>query len=233
MTCLGFVLGAMSTDYYPRLSAISQDPVATCRLVNEQTEIALLLCGPAVLGMLALAPWVILALYSSEFTPAVEILRWQLLGDILKVMSWPLGFVLLASGAGSMFLITQTVGYGFYLGVVLFGLSLIGIVVTGTAYLVMYLIYLPMMWGLLRLRIGFQWSRAVAVQALALGTAAAIIALASKISETAAAAIGVPVAAVFAFHALGRLAQIADVQGPIGRLAALSRQILAWRSNIV
>ena len=47
----------MGTDYYPRLTATIHDPVATNRLVNEQTEVALLLAGPVLLAMLALAPW--------------------------------------------------------------------------------------------------------------------------------------------------------------------------------
>jgi len=42
---LGFVLGAMGTDYDSRLSAIFHDPLAATRLINDHTEVALLLCG--------------------------------------------------------------------------------------------------------------------------------------------------------------------------------------------
>ena len=105
MTYLGFVLGAMGTDYYPRLSACIHDPAAACRLVNEQTEVALLLTAPALIALLAVSPWLIPLLYTAEFAPAVGILHFQLLGDLLKVMSWPLGFVILAAGAGRTFIL--------------------------------------------------------------------------------------------------------------------------------
>ena len=39
LTYIGFVLGAMSTDYYPRLTAVIHDHDVANRLVNEQTEV--------------------------------------------------------------------------------------------------------------------------------------------------------------------------------------------------
>src|SRR5206468_11568354 len=82
MTYIGFVLGAMGTDYYPRLTAVIQDHEAVNRLVNQQTEVALLLAGPVFLAMLGLSPWVIELLYSARFGDAAIVLRWQILGDI-------------------------------------------------------------------------------------------------------------------------------------------------------
>ena len=101
MTYVGFVLGAMGTDYYPRLTATIRDHAATNQLVNEQTEVALLLAGPVLVVMLGLAPWVIELLYSSQFAEAANVLRWQVLGDILKVALglWALSFWRLAMAA--------------------------------------------------------------------------------------------------------------------------------------
>ena len=75
MTYIGFVLGAMGTDYYPRLTAVIKDHSKTRRLVNEQAEVAILLAGPVLLAMMALAPWVIRLLYSEEFIPSISVLR--------------------------------------------------------------------------------------------------------------------------------------------------------------
>ena len=77
MTYIGFVLQAMSVDYYPRLAAAIADHDAVNRMVNEQTEVALLLAGPVLLAMLGLAPWVIDVLYSPQFSEAAAILRWH------------------------------------------------------------------------------------------------------------------------------------------------------------
>jgi PST family polysaccharide transporter len=49
----GFVLGAMGADYYPRLTGVSHNREAINRMVNEQTEIGILLALPGLMGTLA------------------------------------------------------------------------------------------------------------------------------------------------------------------------------------
>jgi PST family polysaccharide transporter len=64
MQYVTFVLGAMGTDYYPRLTGVIHDPEAAGRLVNEQAEIATLMSAPVFIAMMAVAPWVIRLLYT-------------------------------------------------------------------------------------------------------------------------------------------------------------------------
>jgi len=75
MQYVSFVLGAMGTDYYPRLTGVIHDPQAAGTLVNEQTEIATLLGAPVFIAMMALAPCIIHILYAASFSPAILILR--------------------------------------------------------------------------------------------------------------------------------------------------------------
>ena len=96
MTYIGFVLGAMATDYLPRLTETISDKVRTRSLVNEQTEMALLMAAPVLLMMMIAAPLIIEVLYSRSFMPAVEVLRWQVIGDVFKIIGWPMGFIVLA-----------------------------------------------------------------------------------------------------------------------------------------
>jgi PST family polysaccharide transporter len=227
-TYLGFVLGAMGTDYYPRLAAAIGDHTAAVRLVNEQTEVALLLCGPVLVTMLGLAPWVIPLLYSAEFGPAVEILRWQLLGDILKVMSWPLGFVLLASGVGKTFLGAEALAISIFVLCVFLGLPLIGVTATGVAFLALYLAYLPLVHWLARRRIGFRWSRSVRWQATAVIAAALAVEVAARWSDSAGAALGLALAGGMSAWALMRLAEKAEAGGLLAPLARMGRRIKRW-----
>lgn len=228
MTYLGFVLGAMGTDYYPRLTAAIEDRPTAVRLVNEQTEVALLLCAPVLLAMLGLAPWVIRLLYSDAFGPAVEILRWQLLGDILKVMSWPLGFVLMARGAGKTFIFTESAGIAaFVLGIALL-MPQIGVMATGAAFLAMYAVYLPLVWLMAHRAIGFRWSRAVKAQAVAVMLAAAAIEFAARWSEIAGAVLGMSLAIPLAFWALTRLAAQSSASGRLGRIARAGERLTKW-----
>lgn len=161
MQYIGFVLAAMGADYYPRLTATIHNKAVARRLVNEQTEIALLLSAPIFIAMMGLAPWIVHLLYSSVFTPAIDILRWQILGDVLKVASWPLGFVILAAGAGKTFFWTESTAL-FLMGWLIFNLlPNIGIQITGIAFLACYAYLLPLVYFFAWRRINFKWSSLV------------------------------------------------------------------------
>jgi PST family polysaccharide transporter len=223
MTYISFVLEAMCKDYYPRLSACISDRATACRLVNEQTEVALLLTAPALIALLALSPWVVRLLYTNEFGPAVEILRWQLLGDLLKVVSWPLSFVILAAGAGRTFIFSESIGLAVYVAGVALGLALAGIVATGIAFLAMHAVYLPVVYWLARRRIGFRWTTPVVAHGAIFFVVACAVSALSHWSKPMAAAIGLPAAGLIGLYSLGRLGQMAELAGPAGRLASLAR----------
>lgn len=155
---VNFVLGAMSADYYPRLTGVVSDKVAMKRMVNEQTEIALLLALPGLLATLALAPWILQLFYSREFLGAVELLQWFILGCMGRVISWPLGFVMMALGKGRWFLLTETSFHLIHLGLIALGLQLFGVEGVAMAFFVMYLSYILAVYLVCRHLIGFAWS---------------------------------------------------------------------------
>ena len=93
----------MGADFYPRLVGVAEDHPQCNRLVNEQTQVSLLLAGPGVIATLVFAPLVIALFYSAKFAAAVEILRWICLGMALRVITWPMGFIILAKGAQNLF----------------------------------------------------------------------------------------------------------------------------------
>ncbi|MFN6005931.1 MAG: O-antigen translocase [Paracoccaceae bacterium] len=219
MTYLGFVLQAMGTDYYPRLSATIHDRHAAVRLVNEQTEVALLLCGPVLLFMIGAAPWVIGLLYSREFTPAVHILRLQLLGDVLKVVSFPLGFVLLALGAGKTFVLAEMVATLVFLSSIAFLMPLIGVPASGAAFLAMYVIYLPLIWWLGGRRIGFSWTRAIKAQVTVLFSIALLVDGLSRFNAAHGLAAGSAFSGLFMVWSLIRLSEKSGATGKLGVLA--------------
>ena len=225
MIYLTFILGAMATDYYPRLAGAITDPAAAMKMVNEQSEVALLLIGPVLLALLSLAPWVIRLLYSAEFAPATEILRWQLLGDILKVLTWPLGFVILSMGAGKVFVLSETLGAAAMVAVTWLALPTMGVSATGVAFIAMYVVALPINLIAARVWLQFRWSRTVMNQAGALILAALLVAALARRSDGLAAAVGLPLSLAFGLHALTRLAQMAGLGGKVGKLAEISNRV--------
>ena len=223
MTYTSFVLGAMATDYYPRLAASFGDRAAARTLVNEQTEVALMLASPVLLVVLGLAPWIVELLYSRAFDPAAGILRWQVVGDVLKVMSWPLGFVVLAAGDGRTFALIETAGTAVFVGVTWLALPWLGNEATGLAFVCMYLAYLPLIYLASRRLSGFAWRRSVVVQFVLVVAAALLVVGASAWSERLAAGLGVGAAVAFGLHALRRIGGLRQVRG----LALLRRRPLA------
>lgn len=226
MTYIGFVLGAMGTDYYPRLTAVIHDHSAANQLANDQTEVALLLAGPVLLAMLGLAPWIIQLLYSSEFVEAGAILRWQVLGDALKIASWPLGFITLAAGASRTYMLTESIAITTFVTLTWIGLPLLGVEATGVAFLGMYAIYLPLVYWLAWRRTGFTWQRNVVRHLAILGSLTVIIFVISIQSEFLGAVLGLATSMIVGLYGLARLGHIAELGGPIGKLAKISRQLM-------
>ena len=205
LTYMGLVLGVMTSDFHPRLTAIIQDKASATQLVNEQTDVAVLLCAPLLLLLLGFAPWVVKLLYTAEFGAAVDILQWQLLGDALKVVSFPLGFVLLAAGRGKTFMLIEFVGMAVFVLVTWLALPIWGVKATGIAFLLMYVVYLPIVWGLSRNLIGFKWLLRLRLQVAALIIAAILIVVVNTYSQLYGAVISVVLSALAAVWAFKRL----------------------------
>lgn len=155
---IGFILGAMGMDFYPRLTAASQDNVACNRLVNEQAEIGLLMAAPGLIATLTFAPLVIELFYSKKFIPAYDILQWQILGTFLRVVSWPLGYTLLAKGKGKMFFWTELSANAVYVVLFWLGIGIFGLKGSGMAFFALYFFYLFLMMYVVRKLTGFGWS---------------------------------------------------------------------------
>lgn len=221
---IGFVLMAMAADYYPRLTGVHRDPLASARLVNEQTEIATLLSAPVFIAMMALAPWVLRLLYTASFTPAVEVLRWQVLGDVFKVASWPLGFLILAAGDGKTFFWSECAAWLVLAAFVGIFVPVIGFRATGMASLACYGFYLPLTYWLARKRIGFRWSSSVFRSILIVFALCAGVAIISIITKWGML-IGSLVAAGYGVFAVGRISHMSDLDGVLGRIGATARRI--------
>lgn len=159
VTYLGFLLNAMGQDYYPRISAAAHNPTDLVALVNQQHRLVLLLSVPLFFGMLALAPLLIQLVYSPAFAPAIVVLKWQLMGSLLKFSSWTMAFVILARCNSAVFLFTEAIG-----GITTFAVSWLCIPIYGLAGLGMgffatYVVYYLLVWSIVRHEIGFRWSR--------------------------------------------------------------------------
>jgi PST family polysaccharide transporter len=220
MTYIGFVLTAMGTDFFPRLTVAMADHSNANRLINQQVEVALLVCGPVFLLMLGFAPLLVHALYSSEFSEAADLLRWLILGDVLKVASWPLGFILLASGNGRLFVITETLVNAVFAIVSWAAIPLLGAEGAAIAFLAMYATLFPIVLLLARAKTRFRWERAPLRYLIALSGLVVVAFCLCFWHDAAAMLFAIATSAALAVHGLGRLGRMITLPA---KLATLSR----------
>ncbi|HEX5222093.1 MAG TPA: O-antigen translocase [Verrucomicrobiae bacterium] len=186
-----FILQAMGTDFFPRLAAVVKDNARCNQLVNEQSEVSLLLAGPGLVATLTFAPLAIHVLQSSEFLPAVDVLRLFSLGMLLRVLSWPMAFIMQAKNALRVFFVSELLSNLVYITIVWFAVDAWGVKGVGVAFIGLYALYTAAAYGIARNLTGFRWSWetmwiAFIYMSLALGVFAAF----QFLSATVATVIG-------------------------------------------
>jgi PST family polysaccharide transporter len=154
----GFILQAMGTDFYPRLTGIVGDNSECNRLVNEQTQVSVLLAGPGLLATLTLAPIVMHVFYSPQFYAAVDLLRWICLGMMLRIIAWPMGFIVLAKGAQKIFFWTEVAASVVHVGLAWVFVKTFGTVGAGAAFFGLYVWHGLLVYWIARRFTGFRWS---------------------------------------------------------------------------
>lgn len=223
---VGFILDAMGKDYYPRLIAVAQDNAACNRLVNEQAEVGFLLAVPGILATLTFAPIVIYLFYSAKFIAAYEILRWQILGILLRVASWPMGFTIIAKGKMKLFFWTELLANAVLLGLTWQGIVYFGLPGTGMAFFGMYLCYWFLIFGVVKRMTGFTWSTANV--RLGLFTIAAIIIVFSAqyiLNELWYMIMGGTMTLAFGYYSIKCLIEIVDNNGTTPIFAKIKKKI--------
>jgi antigen flippase len=129
-------------------------------MVNEQVLVSLLLAGPGVLATLTLAPLVITLFYSAKFEAAVDALRWICLGMSLRVITWPLGFIVVAKGLQALFIWVDLVCAVVHLGLAWLLIRTLGLEGAGMAFFGLYVFHGLIIYPIARRTIAFRWSSA-------------------------------------------------------------------------
>ena len=141
------VFSAMESDYFPRVSAVNQDREKIIQLANHQTEVALLLMSPMVVGFIVFSGLIVSLFLTPKFSEAVPMARIAAIGLLFKCMTQPLSYISLAKGDSRTFML-QEVLYDvvFVLTVLLFfnmgGVTMTGLALTVAAVMDMVIVYL-------------------------------------------------------------------------------------------
>jgi len=207
---VGFVLQAMSADFYPRLVATITDDGKTNQLVNEQAHVSLLLAGPGVLATLTLAPLVTTLCYSASFSPAVETLRWICLGMTLRVATWPMGFIVVARGDQRFFMLIDLAWAVVNVGAAWFLVVSFGHRGAGIAFFLSYAFHGLILYPIVRRKSGFRWSReTLAAGAIYLGSVSFVFIAFQALPASAALVVGLLATLAATLYSVRTLLQLA------------------------
>lgn len=214
----GFILQAMGTDFYPRLTAVCEDNGACNRLVNEQAQISLLLAGPGLMATLTAAPLIMVVFYSSEFHAAADLLRWICLGMMLRIASWPMGFIVVAKGRQNIFFWTEVAATAVHVGLAWLLVTLFGLTGAGVAFFGLYVWHTLVIYLIVRQMSGFRWSAVnLRLGALFLAASAIVFAVFYLLPLAQAVAVGAAVSVACGFYSLRMLLKLVPRESlPLG-----------------
>jgi PST family polysaccharide transporter len=229
---VGMILQSMGADFYPRLTAVANDHPECNRLVNEQARVSMLLAGPGVIATLTFAPLVISLFYDSSFGAAVELLRWICLGIAMRVISWPMGFIIMAKGKQNVIIFCELAWTVVHLGLAWICLERFGLNGAGIAFFGSYAIHLGLNYLIVRRLSGFRWSAGNGQTALAFLTVIAVVFYGFyRLPGVWAACIGTVAAVLSGIYSVRVLVTLGSLSGVYSSNKSFHTPIIAIQST--
>ncbi|MCD2317572.1 O-antigen translocase [Sphingomonas sp. IC-11] len=148
---LTFVTVTLSLYYLPRLSEI-RDPAELRREILGTYRIVVPAVTVVSLTLYLLRDLVIAILFTGDFAPMEVLFSWQMAGDVVKISSWVLSFVMLGRGMTRLFIVTELLfAVSFWASAALLT-RLFGFEGVAMAHLANYAVYMVAMWYLILVR---------------------------------------------------------------------------------
>jgi O-antigen/teichoic acid export membrane protein len=158
-TYVGMIFNAMGKDYFPRLSAVSDNFEKANDIIIKQALVGILLVTPIIIVFLSFAPTLIKLFFSSEFLVVVSLVSFGLLGIVFKAASWSMGYYFIAKGDSKVYIKTA-IGFNILLLLMsIIGYNYDGLRGLGISFLVYYIIHFLVIYFIMKLRYLFSLNR--------------------------------------------------------------------------
>ena len=135
------ILAALGMEYYPRLARIADNHDGLRANVTQEISVALTAIAPIAALFILLRLPIISLLYTNHFHVVADMVAWGAVGSVFRTLSWCIAFVILAKGAGRIYLITESISAALYLVLNIAGYHLWGLTGLGIAFLAWYVAY--------------------------------------------------------------------------------------------
>ncbi len=141
---LSLITTTLSIYYLPRLSEIKDDHELRKEIFNGYKFLLPITLLGSVL-MYLFRNFIIDFLFTDDFKPMTELFFWQLLGNVFKIASWLIAFLMLARAMTKIYIITEII-----FGVCLYFMTIIltnkfGLIGATIAYCLNYFLYFIVM----------------------------------------------------------------------------------------
>jgi O-antigen/teichoic acid export membrane protein len=138
---VGIIFTVMSTDYFPRLSSISDDNTKVRRSVIQQSFISILIITPIIILFLTCIPLIVRIIYTPAFISIIPMVCFGILAMLFRAVSWSMGFILIAKGDSKVFILTAVVFNILSLFLNIAGYYFYGLEGLGFSFFVYYVIH--------------------------------------------------------------------------------------------
>ena len=141
---LMIVTTSLSIYYLPRLSEITNNLELKKEILNGY-KIILPIVSILAFGIYMLRELVIEIAFTDKFMPMLELFKWQLIGDVIKIASWLLGYIMIAKAMTKVFIITEILFSILFIVLSILFIRYFGLIGITYAFSLNYLIYFIVM----------------------------------------------------------------------------------------
>lgn len=138
---VGIIINAMGVDFMPRIAKLVDDKTNMKKLMNEQMELGFLFASVGTIAIILFSPIIIQLLYTAEFSDSVIIMRWQIIGTMLRVLGMPLSYAIIVNNKPKTYLIGQISIFTMDLLLLILFSTLFGFNGLGVNYCLAYILY--------------------------------------------------------------------------------------------
>lgn len=148
---LMLVTTSLSVYYLPRLSEIQDNGELKKEVFNGYKIIMPIVIVVSILIFL-LKEYIVLIAFSDKFMPMMELFAWQLIGDVIKIASWLLAYLMLAKAMTKVFIYTEVGFSALFVLLSIYFINTFGLIGITYAFSLNYFLYLIMMIFIFRKR---------------------------------------------------------------------------------
>lgn len=145
------VTTSLSVYYLPRLSEITDNKELKQEILNGY-KIIMPIVIVLALGIYIFRELAVHVAFTEKFLPMLVLFKWQLIGDVIKIAAWLLGYLMLAKAMTRVFIYTEVLFSVLFVVLSIVFVEKFGLVGVTYAFSLNYLLYLIIMIFIFRKR---------------------------------------------------------------------------------